>query len=112
MTMRRALVLTVLLEELGKDSPELHQAASTYAAFLNYAFNSESCSVSKLHELRSALDGRRWFRRFSRPCHLGAGHLCRPIAASELSILGDAVIPKGVARLCRIRLHLALGRWR
>ena len=39
----RALVLTVLLEELGKDSPELHQAASTYAAFLNYAFNSESC---------------------------------------------------------------------
>ena len=39
----RALVLTVLLEELGRDSPELHQAASTYAAFLNYAFNSESC---------------------------------------------------------------------
>ena len=39
----RALVLTVLMEELGKDSPELHQAASTYAAFLNYAFNSESC---------------------------------------------------------------------
>ncbi len=38
----RALVLTVLLEELGKDSPELHQAASTYAAFLNYAFNPES----------------------------------------------------------------------
>jgi glycosyltransferase involved in cell wall biosynthesis len=35
----RALVLTVMLEELGKDSQELHQAASTYAAFLNYAFN-------------------------------------------------------------------------
>jgi glycosyltransferase involved in cell wall biosynthesis len=39
----RALVLTVLLEDLGKDSPELHQAASTYAAFLNYAFNPETC---------------------------------------------------------------------
>lgn len=35
----RALILTVLLEELGKDSRELHHAASTYAAFLNYAFN-------------------------------------------------------------------------
>lgn len=35
----RALILTVLLEELGKDSREVHQAASTYAAFLNYAFN-------------------------------------------------------------------------
>ena len=38
----RALVLTVLLEDLGKDSRELHRAASSYAAFLNYAFNPES----------------------------------------------------------------------
>lgn len=38
----RALVLTVLLEDLGRDSRELHQAASTYAAFLNYAFDPES----------------------------------------------------------------------
>jgi glycosyltransferase involved in cell wall biosynthesis len=37
----RALILTVLLEELGKDSREVHQAASTYAAFLNYAFDPE-----------------------------------------------------------------------
>ena len=96
----RALVLTVLLEELGKDSPELHQAASTYAAFLNYAFQPGERPISKLHELRSALDGRRWFRRFSRPRHLGTGHLRRPIAASKLSILGDAVVPKGVARMC------------
>lgn len=35
----RALILTVLLEELGKDSREVHQAASTFAAFLNYAFD-------------------------------------------------------------------------
>ena len=39
----RALVLTVLLEELGTDSSKVQQAASTYAAFLNYAFNPESC---------------------------------------------------------------------
>jgi hypothetical protein len=38
----RALILTVLLEELGKDSREVHQAASTYAAFLNYAFDPET----------------------------------------------------------------------
>jgi hypothetical protein len=35
----RALLLTVLLEVMGKDSREVHQAASTYAAYLNYAFD-------------------------------------------------------------------------
>lgn len=35
----RALVLTVLLEELGLDTIELQRAATTYAAFLNYAFD-------------------------------------------------------------------------
>jgi hypothetical protein len=34
----RALLLTVLLEELGLDSPEVYQLASTYAAFVNAAF--------------------------------------------------------------------------
>lgn len=38
----RALILTVLLEELGKDSREVHQVASTYAAFLNYAFDPQT----------------------------------------------------------------------
>ena len=38
----RALILTVLLEDLGNDSRELHQAASSYAASLNYAFTPES----------------------------------------------------------------------
>jgi glycosyltransferase involved in cell wall biosynthesis len=38
----RALILTVLLEESGKNSQELHSLASTYAAFLNYAFDDES----------------------------------------------------------------------
>jgi glycosyltransferase involved in cell wall biosynthesis len=35
----RALLLTVHLEELGHDSPEVQRAASTYAAFVNAAFN-------------------------------------------------------------------------
>jgi hypothetical protein len=34
----RALLLTVLLEELGLDSPEVSRLASTYAAFVNAAF--------------------------------------------------------------------------
>jgi glycosyltransferase involved in cell wall biosynthesis len=35
----RALVLTVLLEEIDEDSPEVLRAATTYAAFLNYAYD-------------------------------------------------------------------------
>ncbi|MCX5787845.1 MAG: glycosyltransferase family 4 protein [Elusimicrobia bacterium] len=35
----RALILTVLLEELGMDSPRLLDAATTYAAFVQYAFD-------------------------------------------------------------------------
>ncbi len=35
----RALLLTVLLEQLGQSSPHVHRLATTYAAFLNYAFD-------------------------------------------------------------------------
>ena len=35
----RALLLTVLLEESGQSSPEVHRATMTYAAFLNAAFD-------------------------------------------------------------------------
>ncbi len=38
----RALILTVLLEEQGKDSPEVHSLASRYAAFLNVAFDRDT----------------------------------------------------------------------
>lgn len=38
----RALILTVLLEELGLDSSEVHALASTYASFLNVAFDSDT----------------------------------------------------------------------
>jgi hypothetical protein len=38
----RALILTVLLEEQGKDSPRVHSLASRYAAFLNVAFNRDT----------------------------------------------------------------------
>lgn len=35
----RALVLTVLLEEMGQDTGEVQRAATSYAAFLDYAFD-------------------------------------------------------------------------
>ncbi len=38
----RALILTVFIEELGKDSPEVHALASRYAAFLNVAFDRDT----------------------------------------------------------------------
>lgn len=38
----RALIMTILLEELGEESTRVRSLATTYAAFLNYAFNSES----------------------------------------------------------------------
>jgi glycosyltransferase involved in cell wall biosynthesis len=38
----RALVLTVLLEEIDEDTAAVQQAATIYAAFLNYAFDSSN----------------------------------------------------------------------
>ena len=35
----RSLLLTVLLEQLGQSSAQVHRLATTYAAFLNYAFD-------------------------------------------------------------------------
>src|SRR5271170_4054285 len=38
----RALITTVLLEELELEGPELHRLAETYASFMQYAFNPDS----------------------------------------------------------------------
>ncbi|OGR86917.1 MAG: glycosyl transferase family 1 [Elusimicrobia bacterium RIFCSPLOWO2_01_FULL_60_11] len=51
----RALILTVLLEELGEDSLQLRNAASTYAAFIRHAFD------PRLKRFRNCMDfGRSW----------------------------------------------------
>ena len=51
----RALILTVLLEELGEDSLRLRDAASTYAAFIRHAFD------PRLKRFRNCMDfGRSW----------------------------------------------------
>jgi len=51
----RALILTVLLEELEENSPHLINAATTYAAFLQYAFD------PKLNRFRNFMEfNRSW----------------------------------------------------
>ncbi|MFI5457246.1 MAG: glycosyltransferase family 4 protein [Isosphaerales bacterium] len=39
----RALLLTVLLEQLGQSTAQVHRLATTYAAFLNFAFDRARC---------------------------------------------------------------------
>jgi len=51
----RALVFTVLLEELGMSTAETYRAASAYAAFLNYAFDAKT---GRFHNLMGF--DRRW----------------------------------------------------
>ena len=73
----RALMLTVLLEELGHESPRLDRAATTYAAFLHYAFNSRT--------------GRfRNFMTFDRTLARG-GRLGRLASAAPIWALGTCV---------------------
>ncbi len=53
----RALILTVLLEELGNESPLVLRAATAYAAFLNAAFDAENGRFRNFMTL-----DRRWVR--------------------------------------------------
>lgn len=53
----RALILTVLLEELGNESPAVLRAATTYAAFVNAAFDAEHGRFRNFMTL-----DRRWVR--------------------------------------------------
>jgi glycosyltransferase involved in cell wall biosynthesis len=53
----RALILTVLLEELGNESPLVLRAATTYAAFLNAAYDADQCRFRNFMTL-----DRRWVK--------------------------------------------------
>ncbi|TWT85288.1 D-inositol 3-phosphate glycosyltransferase [Posidoniimonas polymericola] len=54
----RALLLMVLLEDLGRNSPEVQQVASSAAAFLNYAFSRETGRFKNFMSF-----DRRWLER-------------------------------------------------
>ena len=61
----RALVLTVMLQKLGRGSPRIHEKAATYAAFLNYAYDR---SKGRFRNFMSF--DRRWLEEIgSEDCH-------------------------------------------
>ncbi len=61
----RALVLAMMLQRLGQDSPRLSERAATYAAFLNHAFDRER---GRFHNFMSF--DRRWLEEVgSEDCH-------------------------------------------
>jgi glycosyltransferase involved in cell wall biosynthesis len=62
----RALVLTVLLEELGHDTNDVQRAATAYAAFLDYAFDH---STSRFRNFMSF--DRRWLEETGSDDSLG-----------------------------------------
>ena len=74
----RALIFTVLLEELGNESPLVLRAATTYAAFVNAAFDAERGRFRNFMTM-----DRRWIAEegsddcFGR-ARMGAGHLRWP----------------------------------
>ena len=91
----RALLLTVLLEELGQDGPEVHRLATTYAAFLQAAFDRDR------KRFRNFLGfDRRWLEEVGSEDSpgagpLGAGHLRRPVAAARPAGLGRRALRAG-----------------
>ena len=52
----RALILTVLLEELGNESPPVLRAATTYAAFCQRRVRRRARPLPQFHDHRSSLD--------------------------------------------------------
>ena len=93
----RALLLTVLLEELGQDGPRGRRLATTYAAFLQAAFDREREAVPQLHGLRPPLAGGGRLGGLPRAGPLGAGHLRRPVAAARPASLGRRSLRAGPA---------------
>ena len=105
----RALLLTVLLEQLGQSSAQVHRLATTYAAFLNYAFDRDAEPVPQFPGLRPPLARGGRLGRLPRPGALGAGGLRRPVAAARPAVLGLAALRPGAADDHRDDLAAGLG---
>ena len=87
----RALLLTVLLEQLGHDTPEIMRAQSTYAAFLDYAFDATTGRFRNFLGFDRSLRNNR-IRRLPGSVDLGVGHVHWQIRAQELATLGGAAV--------------------
>ena len=105
----RALLLTVLLEQLGQSSAQDHRLATTYAAFLNYAFDR---SRSRFRNFLGF--DRRWLEEVgSDDCHGRAlwvlGACVRPVAPPRPPVLGVSALRPGPADDHRDDLAAGLG---
>ncbi len=95
----RALILTVLLEEQGKDSPEVHSLASRYAAFLNVAFNRDTGRFRNFMSF-----DRQWLEEDGSDdsqgrALVGVGNLHWSVTSRGLGRMGSRIVPSGDARL-------------
>ena len=97
----RALLLTVLLEELGQDGPEVQRLATTYRGVPPGGLRPRAEAVPQLHELRPPLAGGGRVGGLPGTGPLGAGGLRRPVAAARPAGLGRLALRAGPAAVSR-----------
>ena len=89
----RALLLTLLLEQLGVSSVQIQRLATTYSAFLNYAFDRNRCRFRNFMSYQPVLarDGR--LGRLSGPGTLGCwGPACSRSKRRDLQFWASAAV--------------------
>ncbi len=101
----RALILAVLLGQLEEAPKRVRALATTYAAFLDYAFDPKTARFHNFLEYRPPLARRTGVRRLSWPGDLGVGHGGGALAALEFADDGRTALRAGAAG--RDGLHFA-----
>jgi len=105
----RALLLTVMLQQAGHNSPRIIELAATYAAFLNYAFDPKS------HRFRNFMSfDRRWLEEVgSEDCHghaLWALGLCIGHAGPrQFAHASGGALRAGPSRCIRVHFAACVG---
>ena len=105
----RALLLTVLLEQLGQDGPEVQRAGDDLRGVPPGRLRPRAGAVPQLPGLRPPLARGGRLGRLPRPGALGAGGLRRPVAAARPAVLGRAALRPGPAGDPRDDLAAGLG---
>ena len=105
----RAFILAVLLDELEEEPERVRTLATTYAAFLNHAFDPKT---KRFHNHLSF--DRRWLdEQGSEDCHapgaLGAGHGRGALAVSEFPGHGRTALRAGAAGGDRVHVAARVG---
>jgi hypothetical protein len=100
----RAFILAMLLAELEEEPEHARTLATTYAAFLNHAFDAKT---KRFHNLLSF--SRTWLRRLSRAGALGLGGRRRPFALLEFSGHGGTAFRGSLAGRHGVYIAPSLG---